>query len=78
MLTARPAASSARLRRVTATAVTLNIWHISHEGLELEDPANAPNYEKLLKLGVTPQKAPDEATEISLDFEKGVPVALQR
>ncbi len=53
-----------------------NIWHISHEGLELEDPANAPNYEKLLKLGVTPQKAPDEATEISLDFEKGVPVAL--
>lgn len=53
-----------------------NIWHISHEGLELEDPANAPNYEKLLKLGVTPQAAPDEATEISLDFEEGIPVAL--
>ncbi len=53
-----------------------NIWHISHEGLELEDPANAPNYDKLLKLGVTPQKAPDEATEITLDFEAGVPVAL--
>lgn len=53
-----------------------NIWHISHEGLELEDPANEPNYDKLLKLGVTPQKAPDEATEITLDFEAGVPVAL--
>ncbi len=53
-----------------------NIWHISHEGLELEDPANKPNYEKLLKLSVTPQAAPDEATEISLDFEKGIPVAL--
>ena len=53
-----------------------NIWHISHEGLELEDPANAPNYDKLLKLGVTPQKAPDESTEITLDFEEGVPVAL--
>ena len=53
-----------------------NIWHISHEGLELEDPANAPNYEKLLKLGVTPQAAPDAATEISLDFVEGIPVAL--
>ena len=53
-----------------------NIWHISHEGLELEDPGNAPNYEKLLKLGVTPQAAPDVPTEISLDFENGVPVAL--
>lgn len=53
-----------------------NIWHISHEGLELEDPANAPNYEKLLKLGVTPQAAPDTATEISLDFVEGIPVAL--
>ncbi len=53
-----------------------NIWHISHEGLELEDPSQAPNYDRLLKLGVTPQAAPDEATAITLDFEKGVPVAL--
>ena len=37
-----------------------NIWHISHEGLELEDPANEPNYDHLLVLGVTPEKAPDE------------------
>lgn len=53
-----------------------NIWHISHEGLELEDPANAPNYDHLLVLGVTPEKAPDKETEISLSFEKGIPVAL--
>ena len=53
-----------------------NLWHISHEGLELEDPACAPNYYHLLVLGVTPEKAPDEPTEVSLRFEKGVPVAL--
>ena len=53
-----------------------NIWHISHEGLELEDPSQAPNYENLLKLGVTPQSAPDEPTQISIDYEKGVPVAV--
>ena len=52
-----------------------NIWHISHEGLELEDPANEPNYEHLLVLGVTPQKAPDKETEISISFESGIPVA---
>ncbi len=53
-----------------------NLWHISHEGLELEDPANEPNYDHLLVLGVTPEKAPDEGEYISLSFEKGVPVAL--
>lgn len=53
-----------------------NIWHISHEGLDLEFPENEPNYETLLQLGVSPEKAPDVATYISLDFEKGVPVAV--
>ena len=53
-----------------------NLWHISHEGLELEDPSLEPNYEHILMLGVTPQKAPDKETEISLSFEAGVPVAL--
>ena len=53
-----------------------NLWHISHEGLELEDPSLEPNYEHVLMLGVTPQKAPDKETEISLGFEAGVPVAL--
>lgn len=53
-----------------------NLWHISHEGLELEDPAVAPNYDHLLVLGVSPQKAPDEGEEVSLTFESGVPVAV--
>ena len=53
-----------------------NIWHISHEGLELEDPSAEPNYDHLLVLGVTPEKAPDEKTYLTIDFEAGVPVAL--
>ena len=53
-----------------------NLWHISHEGLELEDPSLEPNYDHVLMLGVTPQNAPDKETEISLSFESGVPVAL--
>ena len=53
-----------------------NLWHISHEGLELEDPSKAPNYDHMLVLGVTPEKAPDESVDITLDFEKGVPVSL--
>ena len=53
-----------------------NLWHISHEGLELEDPSLEPNYDHVLMLGVTPQKAPDKETEISLSFEAGIPVAL--
>ena len=50
-----------------------NLWHISHEGLELEDPANEPNYGHLLVLGVTPEKAPDEPEYVTMTFEKGVP-----
>lgn len=53
-----------------------NLWHLSHEGLELEDPACEPNYDKLLHLSVTPEKAPDEATYIEIEFEKGVPTKL--
>ncbi|MBP3325783.1 MAG: argininosuccinate synthase [Coprococcus sp.] len=53
-----------------------NIWHISHEGLELENPANEPNYDDLLVLGVTPEKAPDEGEYVTLDFEKGIPTAI--
>ncbi len=53
-----------------------NLWHISHEGLELEDPANAPNYDHLLVLGVSPEKAPDEGETITLTFEKGIPASL--
>ena len=53
-----------------------NLWHISHEGLELEDPSQEPNYDDLLVLSVTPEKAPDKATEITMTFEAGVPKTL--
>lgn len=53
-----------------------NIWHISHEGLELENPASEPNYEHLLVLGVTPEKAPEEGEYVTMTFEKGVPVSV--
>ena len=53
-----------------------NLWHISHEGLELEDPSKAPNYDHMLVLGVTPQKAPDETVDLTISFEKGVPTAV--
>ncbi len=53
-----------------------NLWHISHEGLELEDPSNEPNYEHMLVLGVTPEKAPDEGEYVTMTFEQGVPKTL--
>ena len=55
-----------------------NLWHISHEGLELENPANEPQYlnDSFLELGVAPEKAPDEPTYITIHFEKGEPVAV--
>ena len=53
-----------------------NLWHISHEGLELEDPANEPNYDHLLVLGVTPEKAPEEGEYVTMTFEKGVPKSV--
>ena len=53
-----------------------NIWHLSHEGLDLEDPANEPIYDKILEMGVTPEKAPDEPTYLTISFERGVPVKL--
>ena len=53
-----------------------NLWHISHEGLELEDPSNEPNYDHLLVLSVSPEKAPDEAEYVTMTFEAGVPKTL--
>ncbi len=50
-----------------------NLWHISHEGLELEDPSNEPNYDHMLVLGVTPEEAPDEDEYVTMTFEAGVP-----
>jgi len=53
-----------------------NLWHISHEGLELESPATEPNYDHLLVLSVTPEKAPDQSEYLTMTFEKGVPISL--
>jgi argininosuccinate synthase len=53
-----------------------NLWHLSHEGADLEDPANEPQYDKLLKTMKSPENAPDKATYVEVDFEKGIPVAV--
>jgi len=53
-----------------------NIWHISHEGLELEDPSLEPNFANMLVLGVTPEEAPDQGEYVTMTFEKGVPTSI--
>ena len=67
-----------KINRETNYSKDKNIWHISHEGLDLEDTGNEPQYEKkgFLELGVSPIDAPDEPTYVTIDFEKGVPVAV--
>ncbi len=67
-----------KISRETNYSKDKNLWHLSHEGLDLEDPANEPQYEKagFLELGVSPLQAPDEPTYVTIDFEKGVPVAV--
>ena len=53
-----------------------NLWHLSHEGMDLEDPANEPDLDKILELMVSPEKAPDKATYVTIKFEKGIPVEV--
>ncbi len=67
-----------KITRETNYSKDMNMWHLSHEGLDLEDPANEPQYNKpgFLELGVSPEQAPDEPTYITLHFEKGIPTAL--
>ena len=67
-----------KISRETNYSKDKNLWHLSHEGLDLEDPANEPQYEKegFLEMGVSPVAAPDKATYVTIDFEKGVPVAV--
>ena len=67
-----------RINRETNYSKDKNLWHLSHEGLDLEDTGNEPMYEKegFLEMGVSPIQAPDEPTYITLEFDKGVPVAL--
>ena len=67
-----------KISRETNYSKDMNLWHLSHEGLDLEDPANEPQYEKegFLELGVSPLQAPDEPTYITLGFEAGAPVSF--
>ena len=65
-----------KINRETNYSKDKNLWHLSHEGLDLEDPANEPKYDEILEMGVSPERAPDKATYITLSFEKGIPVAL--
>jgi len=65
-----------KINRETNYSKDKNIWHLSHEGLALEDPANEPMYDKILEMGVTPEKAPDKPTYVTISFDKGVPVAV--
>ena len=67
-----------KINRETNYSKDKNIWHLSHEGLDLEDPANEPQYNKegFLEMGVSPEMAPDKATYLTIHFEKGVPTAI--
>ena len=67
-----------KISRETNYSKDKNLWHLSHEGLDLEDPGNEPQYEKpgFLEMGVSPLDAPDKPTYVTLDFEQGVPTAL--
>ncbi len=67
-----------KINRETNYSKDKNLWHLSHEGLDLEDPANEPQYNKpgFLQMGVSPEMAPDEPTYITIHFEKGVPTAV--
>ena len=65
-----------KITRETNYSKDKNLWHLSHEGLDLEDPANEPMFDKILELGVSPEKAPDEATYVTISFEKGIPVKV--
>ena len=67
-----------KINRETNYSKDKNLWHLSHEGLDLENPANEPQYNKpgFLELGVSPEQAPDTPTYITLHFEKGIPTAV--
>ncbi len=67
-----------KINRETNYSKDKNLWHLSHEGLDLEDPANEPQYNKpgFLEMGVSPEMAPDSPTYVTISFEKGVPVAI--
>ena len=67
-----------KINRETNYSKDKNLWHLSHEGLDLEDPANEPQYNKpgFLELGVSPEMAPDKPTYVTIHFEKGIPTSV--
>ena len=65
-----------KISRETSYSKDKNLWHLSHEGLDLEDPANEPMYKKILEMGVSPEDAPDKPTYVTIHFEKGIPTAV--
>lgn len=65
-----------KITRETNYSKDKNLWHLSHEGLDLEDPANEPDYDKICELGVSPWAAPDKSTYLTIHFEKGIPTAI--
>lgn len=65
-----------KISRETNYSKDKNLWHLSHEGLDLEDPLNEPKYHLILEMSVTPEQAPDKPTYVNIDFEQGVPVAI--
>ena len=65
-----------KITRETNYSKDKNLWHLSHEGFDLEDPSNEPKYNEILELGVSPEQAPDVATYVTIHFEKGIPTAI--
>ena len=65
-----------KINRETNYSKDKNLWHLSHEGLDLEDPANEPDYDRICELGVSPWKAPNKPAYVSIHFEKGIPTAI--
>ena len=65
-----------KITRETSYSKDKNLWHLSHEGLDLENPENEPKYDDILEMGVSPEKAPDQPTYVKIHFEQGIPTAI--
>ncbi|MGI6577700.1 MAG: argininosuccinate synthase [Eubacteriales bacterium] len=65
-----------KINRETNYSKDKNLWHLSHEGLDLESPGNEPMYDKILEMGVSPEMAPDKSTYVTIGFDKGIPVSI--
>ena len=65
-----------KINRETNYSKDKNLWHLSHEGLDLENPANEPDYDKILEMGVSPEQAPDKPTYVTIGFEQGIPTTV--